>query len=213
MKKFKIFIICMAILVTLATVFCIIMRRVVINRLSDNEKIVDLVEKAAEVLNDEETKNQIDSVMNDLIGEGLIDTKKLDEIAKQYADVGDEEGEGEEEPQRINKPFSERTEEEKAAYDKEVANRRKGELEAEIGNLNIHSNDKNMTRTERILNAMSPSEASFAISVYNRVNISHALSLYKTDKAAAKKYIKECLSPGEISRAFEIYSKYSYLLK
>jgi len=211
MKKFKIFIICLAVIVTIATVFCMVMRRVVINKLSDNEKIVNLVEKAAEVINDEETKTQIDSVMNELIGEGLIDRKKLDEIALQYENVGDEESE--EPPEKINKPFAERTEEEKAAYDKEVAHRRKVEIESEIGSLDAQSSGKSMTRTQRILNAMSPSEAAFAISVYNRIDINHALSLYKTDKAAAKKYIKERLSSGEISRAFEIYSKYSYLLK
>ena len=72
--------------------------------------------------------------------------------------------------------------------------------------------NKNQSRTERILSAMTPAEAAFTMSVYNKVDIDHALSLLKTDKAAAKAYVKSCLTSSEISRSFEIYSKYSYLL-
>lgn len=211
MKKFKIIVVCLAIFVTLATLAAIGIRSILINKLSKNQEVVNIVEKAADVLNNPDVKTQIDSVLDELIAEGVVDSSKIEAIDAANAVQNSEPTE---EPQKVRKPFGERTAEENAAYEKEVENRQKEKLEAEIGSTeNKPAENKNQSMTERVLSAMTPAEASFTMSVYNKVDINHALSLLKTDREAAKAYVKSCLTSAEISRSFEIYRKYSYLLK
>lgn len=60
--------------------------------------------------------------------------------------------------------------------------------------------------------AMTAEEFAFALSLYSRIDLGYAQSLLATDREAAKKYIYSKASKQEISRALEIYAKYSYLL-
>lgn len=66
---------------------------------------------------------------------------------------------------------------------------------------------------EKLKAAMTADEFAFALSLYSRIDLGYAQSLLKTDRAAAKAYIYSKASSAEISRALEIYAKYSYLLK
>ena len=60
--------------------------------------------------------------------------------------------------------------------------------------------------------AMTAEEFAFALSLYSRIDLGYAQSLLATDRAAAKQYIYSKATRAEISRALEIYAKYSYLL-
>lgn len=64
----------------------------------------------------------------------------------------------------------------------------------------------------RMKEAMTASEFAFASSMYGKIDLGYAQSLYAQDKAAAKEYIYSRVSSSEISRALEIYAKYAYLV-
>ena len=71
---------------------------------------------------------------------------------------------------------------------------------------------KKKTLMERVKEAMSPDEFAFAMSIYSRIDTGYVLSNMNTNRAEVKAYVQRTLSGAEISRALEIYGKYSYLL-
>ena len=71
---------------------------------------------------------------------------------------------------------------------------------------------KKKTLMERVKEAMSPDEFAFAMSIYSRIDTGYVLSNMNTNRAEVKEYVQRTLSGAEISRALEIYGKYSYLL-
>lgn len=73
--------------------------------------------------------------------------------------------------------------------------------------------NKKKSLMERLKEAMTADEFAFAMSMYRRIDVSYGMQLMKTDRAAAKEYVYSKASPSEISRALEIYAKYSYILR
>lgn len=207
MKKVRNAALIIAIIISVFTVAVICARGIIIQKLSKNEKVNDAVEKAAQALDNEETKKEIDEVINQLISEGYLDSEKVNTYREKYNAES-------ESTEKKEVKGSDRVNPGEDGYDDVVQARKKERLEDKIGDTEIKMNsEKPKSKTERVLSAMTPSEAAFAMSVYNRVDVGHVQSLMKTDRAAAKAYVTERLSSAEISRAFELYSKYAYLLK
>ncbi len=183
MKKVKkILIILLIVIIALVGIF-FGGKYALIKYLSGNDKINELVDKAAEIVSDEKVQREIETMVNEMIEDGTLNVEELDTYME-YRDKANQ----------LATP----------APAEPVTAATPAPTKAPV---------KGKTRTERILNAMAPSDAAFARSMFGRINLNHALSLWSTDQPAAKAYIKSCLSSGEISRALGIYSKYSYLLK
>ncbi len=64
----------------------------------------------------------------------------------------------------------------------------------------------------RLKEAMTAEEFAFAMSLYSRIDLGYAQSLLASDREKAKQYIYSKATKEEISRALEIYAKYSYIL-
>ena len=186
MKKLKIVITVFLIIISVLIFAVIAGRFVIIDKLSNNAQINDAVEKIDTIINDENTKIQVNEFVQQLVDDGVLDEQQIDQYVKVI----------EEEPD-LSLNINGKT-------------LGKGETSKPT---EAPKSEKPKSKTERILSAMTPAEASFAMSVYSRVNVNEVMSLMKTDKAAAKKYVTDRLSSEEISRALSIYSKYSYLLK
>lgn len=85
---------------------------------------------------------------------------------------------------------------------------------------NLKTKDKSNTKKTNSIEtlkaklkaAMTAEEFAFALSLYSRIDLGYAQSLLANDREAAKQYIYSKASPEEISRALEIYAKYSYIL-
>lgn len=65
---------------------------------------------------------------------------------------------------------------------------------------------------DRVKEAMTPEEFSFAMSVYGKLDVGYVTSNMNSNREEVKEYVKSVLSSSEISRCIDIYGKYSYLL-
>ncbi|MBP3360541.1 MAG: hypothetical protein J6N52_06790 [Clostridia bacterium] len=65
---------------------------------------------------------------------------------------------------------------------------------------------------DRVKEAMTPEEFSFAMSIYNKLDVGYITSNMNSKREEVKAYVKSVLSSSEISRCIDIYGKYSYLL-
>jgi len=174
MKKSKKILLIILIVLIVITGIIFGARYAVIKILSNNQQVNDLVDKAANIVNDEKFQQEVDKVVQQMADDGMLSEEAL----------GD--------------------------YNQYVQSAKPVPVPAATPTPTKAPQGK--TRTERILNAMSPADAAFARSMYGKINLGYAMELMNTDMTAAKEYIKSCLTSGEISKALEIYSKYAYLL-
>lgn len=190
MKKLKIAAVVLIIIISAASVLIVAGRQIMIKNLAKNSKVNDMVQKIETVITDENAKLQLNEFVQQLVNDGVLNEQQIDDYVKVI----------ENEPElSLN------------VNGKTIGETTSNSAEATV---QPKASDKTpKSKTEKILSAMTPSEASFAMSVYSRVSMSEVMSLMKTDKSAAKKYVTDRLSSDEISRALAIYSKYSYLLK
>lgn len=187
MKKLKKFLIILLIILVIIAVLIFGGRYALIKILSNNQQVNDIVDRAADIVSDEKVQKEIDNFVQEMINEGTL---KEEDIVGYNQYVQNVQG-----VQNAQETVAEATLSPTTPPATKEPEKAKGK-----------------SRTERILSAMSPSDAAFARSMYGKINLGYAMDLMNTDPVAGKAYIKSCLSPGEISTALSIYSKYAYLL-
>lgn len=149
------------------------------------------VEKAADLINNEETKEMVDEIVSDLVENNVIS----EEEAEQYYPQDNENKEAdnsEEKPEPESKPEPDK-------------NNSKADSSAE--NKKSDNSRKNQSVYDKIKNNVSPGDAQEILSMYSKYSFLAGKSMEEI-----KKYAIENMSPGEIQRALQLYSKYSYLL-
>ncbi len=217
MKKWQKVLIIIACIITVLFVAGVIVYKVYLAPVID-DKIGDVAVKMSQIINDESFQSQIDEMAQSMMDDGVIKPEdvptynkmKLENEAKRREDeeaaqriveqiVAEDEGK---KGNTVKTPKPEKTPTEEAPQN--VVKEEKKETPAPL---------TKKTLMERLKAAMTADEFSFALSMYRRIDLGYAQSLLKTDRAAAKEYIYSKASPAEISRALEIYAKYSYLLK
>lgn len=150
-------------------------------------KVEEALMKAQEFLEDEKIQVAVDALVEDMAQKGEMDDESLQEY-NMY----------------------------KEAMDAPVVteNKTTNPLPATPAKTPVPKlEDNESSLMKRVKAAMTKEEFSFAMSMYNKVDVSYCISMYFSDKKELKKYLKGVLTSEEISRSLAIYKKYSYLVK
>lgn len=170
-----------------------------------DEKLDIVIDKLEEVSENVEIQDEIDSMVQTMIADGVI----AEESIPTYNQLRNEELE--------KKKQNEEMENKASGEENKLSNEANTEKKAEAAPATSVAPtskpaDKDDLRS-RMKAAMTADEFSFASSMYGKIDLGYAQSLYSSDKEAAKEYIYSRLTSAEISRSLEIYAKYSYLVR
>lgn len=171
-----------------------------------DEKLDIVIEKLEVVSENTELQDEIDSMVQIMIADGVI----TEESIPTYNQLRNEELEKKKQNEETEKSMPE--ENKSGNEQKPVKEAEEAPIPAATPTPTPKPTSKDDLRS-RMKAAMTAEEFSFASSMYGKIDLGYAQSLYSSDKATAKEYIYSRLTSAEISRSLEIYAKYSYLVR
>lgn len=162
------------------------------------------------------TKEQTDELKNRMEEKGVSQetVSKVEEAIDLSVNTPTQPEKQEEAPNKseISNKSGEKTKPEKSEETKNSTNKAEVSKDDKTSDSGSSKKAEGATAYERIKNAATPQEFAQGASILSKIDIGTVQSLYKTDKAACKKYLSERLSGSEISTALSLYAKYSNLL-
>lgn len=191
--------------------------------------IEPMFETAARILNDEEVKQEISEMAQELSQKGLIDArldeKYINSVSKMeddgsfdvaaQAENGEDSREDSvrEEYQSQNSVGAKNVkiqdgEEKKYSYSKSSSS--KTDTPSQISTESMSAGEKVLF--ERFKSEVSAKDMARIYEIYSKIDMNKVRSLL-SNRAALKAYIQSALSETEYSDALELYLKYSYLIK